>query len=177
MDSPVVGLWVDGATRVPTVNHADKKYGVVIRKKDSGDFGVRPLACSQWNDVEWLDMTVPKVITPRQLFEMIKTLHPDASLIEKNGAGWTACGGVACVKVNWGDTRTYPIMDTWRPPADSDEVRKGKKCRVKRSQDDEWKIRTFICVFNNRFVVFNDETGCSEQYDICEVKDDGQAAR
>ena len=165
------GFWVDGAVRKPEERHTDLAKDVVARHKIDGGYEAMRFSCTYWDSVYWLDTTTPTELTPQQAFELCKVIYPGCSAIESTFGGDSVAvdenSGPACI--NWKGTTQYPPPKKWRVPTDAD---KNALCLCKRNSNDVPRERRFVSCFNGRFIVWNDETQASEQYDICEVLDE-----
>ena len=161
------GFWRDGAAVEPEDRHTDGDRGVLVRLKNSNRFERFAVRGGAWKEVYWLDTTTPNELTPQEAFEICKLLHPTLNSIQKEGERYFGLNiDERGASINWGYTTEYPPRERWRVPTDAD---KWKRCRCKRTLSGDWMDRKFICCFNNRFVVWCENSQACEQFDICEV--------
>ncbi len=167
MDRVFAGFWRDGAVVQPEGKHFDKENFVIVKNKAQNTIDIRQQVHSRWEFFYWLDTTMPTELSPREAFELLKVINPDAERLEDDGGDWVlAEPGFDIIK--WGDTTEYPAK--WRVPTDAD---KGKKCRYRDDDDESFREGSlFICtLLDGRFLV-QDEMGYEyTPWDVCEVLD------
>jgi hypothetical protein len=164
------GFWRDGAKVKPEESHW-KNRRIVARWKDSEWYEVLSDHFVNWYKVYWLDTTTPTELTPQEAFECLKMLFPMITQIEKDRKrDYTVKGdGYTEANINWGDLTEYPPRKSWRVPTDAD---KGKKCRVKDKESEQWYESRFLVTDGRRFLARRDEDSYAYPYDFCEVQDD-----
>jgi hypothetical protein len=168
MKQTFAGFWRDGAKVKPTEKHCDERGYLLLKDKTSGNYDVAGLSFIAMEDHYWLDTTTPTELTPQQAFELLKVVFPKAKRIIRDSAFAITFDCDGDTSIVWGETTEYPPREHWRVPTDAD---KGKRCRCKRTLSRDWTDCKFICCFNNRFVVWCEDSLSCEQYDICEVLD------
>jgi hypothetical protein len=162
------GFWRDGAVVQPKESHW-KKRRIVARWKDSEWYEVLSERFVNWHQVYWLDTTTPTELSPQEALECYKTIWPFAERINKTHGGYYVDFGNGKPIINWGDTTEYPSKQKWRVPTDAD---KGKKCRVKDKESEQWYESRFLVTDGRRFLARRDEDSYAYPYDFCEVQDD-----
>jgi hypothetical protein len=159
------GFWRDGAVVQPSRDHFTNEW-IVVRHKAKVSLDVYSRSFTSFDEVHWLDTIPPTELTPQEAFQLLKVVFPKAKRIIRDFAFAITFDCDGETSIVWGETTEYPPKQRWRVPTDAD---KGKKCRCKREDANYWRERKFVCCFNNRFVVWCENSQACEQFDICEV--------
>jgi len=164
----LAGFWRDGAVVEPEARHFDCDDCLIARHKDNASLDICISGYKDWHLVYWLDTTTPTELSPQEAFELLKVINPNCSRISRDGRVWVLLEPGSHI-INWGDLTEYPPKQHWRVPTDAD---KGKPCRVKDKESEQWYESRFLVTDGRRFLARRDEDSYAYPYDFCEVQDE-----
>lgn len=173
------GFWVDGAVRKPEKRHLDSTNYITINWKDKNpDFDICSEWFEEWNEVYWLDTTPRELLTPEELFSVLRVAWPHLQCIKKEYDNWCVLGhGYSThTPVDWGDLTQYP------PPVETQWVQVTKEnlskyilqpCRMRKGDLTYsgivagWHLEDDQCLVSSTY----DEDDSMLQWDCVEVQE------
>jgi len=167
--SVFAGFWRDGAVVKPEAKHWSACKCIFAIQKHDNSLDICLCKFDEWETVYWLDTTTPTELTPQEAFELLRVVYPQLHRIRDEGDGFAMMEGSplnACIK--WNGETQYPPRERWRVPTDAD---KGKRCRVKDGENEDWYESRFLVIDGKRFLARRDEDSYAYPYDFCEVSD------
>lgn len=121
-------------------------------------------------------------LTPKEAFEAVKKLWPEATrIIQSKGRYWRAPGICVSIEysidhaagIDWGTTTEYPLPEPkWRDARPEDVKADRLEARFKNTQDRDWKT-CFLAGYSNlatRGRMFESSHGT--WFDECQVRDE-----
>ena len=158
------GFWVDGAVRKPEARHCDSEDTVIARwkrKEDreqtlgvSNEFDICHRYFPSWDEVYWLDTTPRELLTPEELYGVLRVAWPHLQCIKKEDDDcWVLGHGYSThTPIDWGDLTQYP------PPVETQWICVTKEnvkdylfceCRFRNSTSHEWRSGV-LCGWHNQ---------------------------
>lgn len=175
------GFWVDGAARQPDEKHRDKIGCVLVRWKNDSqndsqyDFDVMLSGFRDWRQVYWLDTTPRELLTPEELFSVVKLLFPGIDHVAEDSWAIDYLGD--SIKIDWNGETQYPpqaIPQLVRVTRENVGQYMFRKCRCGDGQSGivaGWHVQDDCCLVS---CVVNDGEESIIQFRCVQVLDESR---